>query len=196
MTTSPPQIEPPASRQSFWKIQFLYLAVSSLLLGGMIWLPKNQKWLSETVGRFYDQHQKLANKTDIAVRRQEGYKSYYSYIELIQNRCKPNDYFLIPPQAYMIRNAYQQGKATGYSWLYPSVLYYHLGKSVKLIDMTAPDSLLQQATHTFWVYDNKIFLLTFKDHNRPLVLGEFKKYNPKFFAYTPKQAQAFYKTKP
>jgi hypothetical protein len=180
----------------FWRVQLIYLIISCALLGILLWLPRNQEWLSTEISRFYAQRQIVGGYTDVATRRQKGYKDAYVYIDLIRQRCQPNDYFLIPPQRYMIRNAWQQGKATGFAWLYPSVLYYHVGKSVHLIDMTAPDSLLQQATHTFWVYDNRIFLLTFKPHNRPLVLDEFKKYDPRFFAYTPKQAQAYYLAKP
>ncbi|UFH53439.1 hypothetical protein [Spirosoma sp. KNUC1025] len=196
MAISSDQSPPPTDRRRFWTVQFIYLGVSCGLLSLLIWLPGNQGWLSETVGWFYEQHEKLNKQTDVSARRQEGYGDVYTYTELIRQRCKPNDYFLIPPQQYLIRNAYQQGKSTGYSWLYPSVLYYHLGKSVHLLEMTAPDSVLQRATHTFWVYDNKVFLLTFRDHNRPLVMGEFRKYDPHFFAYTPEQAQAYYNARP
>ena len=196
MTSSNNTLVDSKERRRFWTVQVVYLIVSCLVLGLFLWLPKNQDWLTTTVGRFYEQHERLEKQTDIAFRKKEGYGDAYNYIALIQQRCQPNDYFLIPPQRYMIRNAYQQGKSTGYAWLYPSVLYYHLGKSVHLLDMTAPDSLLQRATHTFWVYENKIFLLTFKAYNRPLVLGEFKKYDPHFFAHTPKQANAYYNSKP
>ncbi|MVM34138.1 hypothetical protein GO755_29160 [Spirosoma sp. HMF4905] len=183
----------PANRQ-FWIRQISYLFISLVSLFVIVWLPKNRTWLTKTVDRFYTQQQTLGKQTDVSVRKREGYKEAYVYTELIRQRTQPTDYFLIPPQRYLIRNAWQEGKANGYAWLYPSVLYYHLGKSVHLLDMTAPDSLLQQATHTFWVYDNKIFLLTFKDHNRPLVMAEFRKYDPHFFAYTPQQAKAYYKT--
>ena len=177
-------------------MQFIYLVVSSLGLALLLWLPRNQEWLQEKVSWFYQQRTTLGPKTDISTRREKGYGDAYTYTNLIRERCQPDDYFLIPPQAYLIRNAYQQGKSTGYNWLYPSVLYYHLGKSVHLLDMTAPDSLLQRATHTLWAFENKIFLLTFKPHNRPLVMAEFKKYDPHFFAYTPEQARAYYKKKP
>ncbi|GAB3697408.1 hypothetical protein GCM10027592_21490 [Spirosoma flavus] len=173
----------------------MYLIVSCTLVGILLWLPLNQEWLTDSISRFYNQRQRLSQKTSVAERRQEGYAQASPYLDLIRQRCQPNDYFLIPPQRYLIRNAYNLGKSTGYNWLYPSSLYYHLGKSVHLLDMTAPDSLLQRATHTFWVFENKIFLLTFKEHNRPLVLGEFKKYDPHFFAYTPDQARAYYKSK-
>lgn len=196
MASSPHKSLTTPERQHFWRVQVVLLVISCLLLSLILWLPKNQEWLADTIGRFYDQHEKLSRKTDISTRKQKGYGDVYTYTGLIRQRCQPNDYFLIPPQRYLIRNAYQQGKSTGYSWLYPSVLYYHLGKSVHLLDMTAPDSLLQRATHTFWVFENKIFLLTFKPHNRPLVLGEFKKYDPHFFAYTPQQAKVYYNSKP
>ncbi|MBN8826095.1 MULTISPECIES: hypothetical protein [unclassified Spirosoma] len=186
------------SQQSryYWQIQFAYLAGSCLCLALLLWLPKNQEWLMSTVERFYNQRQRLASQTSLSARLLEGYGDAYTFTSLIQQRCGPDDYFLIPPQQYLIRNAWQQGKETGYVWLYPSVLYYHLGKSVHLIDMTTPDSLLQRATHTFWAYDNKLFLLTFKPHNRPLVLSEFRKYDPHFFAYTPDQARRYHRSKP
>ena len=180
------------STRRFWFMQVVFLVAGSLVLFGILSLPRNQNWLNTTITRFYNQRQKLGKQTDVATRKREGYGDAYMYTELIRQRCQPDDYFLIPPQQYLIRNAYQQGKSTGYVWLYPSVMYYHLGRAVHLLDMTAPDSLLQRATHTFWVYENKIFLLTFKDHNRPLVLGEFSKYDPHFFAYTPKQARAYF----
>lgn len=180
------------NNRQFWFTQIIYLVAGSFTLFAILSLPRNAKWLNTTIDRFYNQRQKLGKQTDVATRKREGYGDAHIYTELIQQRCQPDDYFLIPPQQYLIRNAYQQGKSTGYAWLYPSVLYYHLGKAVHLLDMTAPDSLLQRATHTFWVYENKIFLLTFKEHNRPLVLGEFRKYDPHFFAYTPKQARAYY----
>jgi len=183
----------PANRR-FWIVQISYLFISIASLSVVLWLPKNQQWLTKTVDRFYKQHETLGKQTNVSIRKQEGYKDAYVYTELIRQRCQPTDYFLIPPQRYLIRNAYKQGATTGYAWLYPSVLYYHLGKSVHLLEMTAPDSLLQRATHTFWVYDNKIFLLTFKDHNRPLVMAEFRKYDPHFFAYTPQQAKAYFNT--
>ncbi|WP_157634732.1 hypothetical protein [Spirosoma panaciterrae] len=177
-------------------IQFIYLAGSCLCLLLWLWLPKNRDWLTSTVERFYTQRQRLSNQTSLSTRLQEGYGDAYTFTSLIQQRCGPDDYFLIPPQQYLIRNAWQQGKSTGYVWLYPSVLYYHLGKSVHLIDMTAPDSLLQRATHTFWAYDNKLFLLTFKPHNRPLVISVFRQYDPHFFAYTPDQARRYKRSKP
>ena len=183
----------PANRQ-FWIRQISYLCISLISLFVILWLPKNKTWLTNTVDRFYNQYQTFGKQTDVSIRKQEGYKDAYVYTELIRQRTQPTDYFLIPPQRYLIRNAWQEGKANGYVWLYPSVLYYHLGKAVHLLDMTAPDSLLKRATHTFWVYDNKIFLLTFKDHNRPLVMAEFRKYDPHFFAYTPQQARAYYKS--
>lgn len=184
-------------KNSFYQpIQFIYLAGSCLCLLLWLWLPKNRDWLTSTVERFYTQRQRLSNQTSLSTRLQEGYGDAYTFTSLIQQRCGPDDYFLIPPQQYLIRNAWQQGKATGYAWLYPSVLYYHLGKSVHLIDMTAPDSLLQRATHTFWAYDNKLFLLTFKPHNRPLVISEFRQYDPHFFAYTPDQARRYKRSKP
>ncbi|WP_460963474.1 hypothetical protein [Spirosoma litoris] len=186
----------PAARRQFWQMQVIYLVASGLFLLIFLLLPRNQKWLTTTIDRFYKQRQTLGQQSDISIRKQEGYKDAYTYTELIRKRCQPTDYFLIPPQRYLIRNAWQQGKANGYNWLYPSVLYYHLGKSVHLLEMTAPDSLLQRATHTFWVYENKVFLLTFKAHNRPLVMAEFKKYDPHFFAYTPEQARAYYQSKP
>ncbi|MBD2755178.1 hypothetical protein [Spirosoma validum] len=196
MTSSNNTSVDPKERRRFWTVQIIYLAASSLILLVILYLPRNQNWLTTTVERFYTQHYTLGKQIDIATRRREGYEPAYAYIELIQQRCQPNDYFLIPPQQYLIRNAYQAGKSTGYAWTYPSVLYYYLGKSVHLLDMTAPDSLLQRATHTFWALDNKIYLLTFKDHNRPLVMGEFKKYDPHFFAYTPQQAKVYYQSKP
>ncbi|MBD2704978.1 hypothetical protein IC229_30395 [Spirosoma sp. BT702] len=183
-------------RRRYWYVQLMYLIVSCTLVSIVLWLPLNREWLSDSISRFYSQRERLDQKTDVAERRQEGYVQAYPYIDLIRQRCQPNDYFLIPPQRYLIRNAYKLGRSTGYNWLYPSVLYYHLGKSVQLLDMTASDSLLQRATHTFWVFENKIFLLTFKEHNRPLVMGEFKKYDPHFFAYTPEQARTYYKSKP
>ncbi|GAB4018413.1 hypothetical protein [Spirosoma koreense] len=189
-----PSMSPTARR--FWITQAILLLASSLIVGTILILPKNRYWLTNIVGRFYTQRQTLGNKTDVQFRRQKGYAEAYPLISLIQQRCQPNDYFLIPPQRYLIRNAYPQGKASGFAWVYPSVLYYHLGRSVHLLDMTAPDSLLQRATHTFWAYDNKLFLLTFKPHNRPLVLDEFRKYDPHFFAYTPAQARRYYQSKP
>lgn len=186
----------PADIRRFWGIQFIYLGVSCALISLLVALPKHQAWLTETIGWFYEQRQTLGQQTDVASRRQEGYGDAYTYTSLIKQHCQPNDYFLIPPQRYLIRHAYQQGESTGYAWLYPSVLYYHLGKSVHLLDMTAPDSLLQRATHTFWAHENKIFLLTFKPYNRPLVLAEFSQYDPHFFVYTPEQAKAYYQLTP
>lgn len=186
----------PDRRRRFWKMQFVYLAVSCLLVLLLLNLPRNQSWLTTTIQRFYTQRRTLGSQTGVESRKQEGYGDSYALTNLIRQRCQPTDYFLIPPQRYLIRNAYPQGEDTGYAWLYPSVLYYHLGKSVHLLEMTAPDSLLQRATHTFWAQDNRIFLLTFKEHNRPLVLGEFRKYDPHFFAYTPEQARAYYKSTP
>ncbi|WP_420149026.1 hypothetical protein [Spirosoma sp.] len=194
MTTLPHESPAPDAHKHYWRVQSLYLLAGIGFLSLLIWLPRNQEWLTGTVGRFDEQRQTLGKQTDVATRRQKGYDEVYTYTELIKQRCQPNDYFLIPPQRYLIRNAYEQGKKTGYNWLYPSVLYYHLGKSVHLLEMTAPDSLLQRATHTFWVYENKIFLLTFKPHNRTLVMNEFRKYDPHFFAYTPEQAKAYYKS--
>ncbi|MVM36863.1 hypothetical protein GO730_02880 [Spirosoma sp. HMF3257] len=178
----------------FWTIQIIYLIVSCLFLLLYVYLPKNNHWLTETIQKFYNQRQELGERTDLKARKWKGYGEAFTYTELIRKHCKPTDYFLIPAQRYLIQKAYRQGQATGYAWTYPSVLYYHLGKSVHLLEVVNPDSLVQRATFTFWVEKNQLALLRLTDQNRPSVLAEFRKYDPHFFAYTPQQAQAYYKS--
>ncbi|QDK80243.1 hypothetical protein EXU85_17185 [Spirosoma sp. KCTC 42546] len=178
----------------FWTMQLIYLIVSCLFLLLFLNLPNNRDWLITTIQRFYDQRRDLGIRTDIQTRKQEGYGAAFTYTNLIRKYCKPSDYFLIPPQRYLIRKAYRQGAATGYAWVYPSVLYYHLGKSVHLVDMVSPDSMIGRATFTFWVQKNQVALLRLTDNNRAQILAEFRKYDPHFFAYTPQQAKAYVKT--
>ena len=186
----------PASRRRFWLMQVVYLLVSSLLLVLILGLPRNRNWLNTAIYRFYTQRQTLGQHTDQASRQRAGYGDAYTYTALIRRTCKPTDYFLIPPQRYLIRKAYQSGKATGYAWTYPSVLYYHLGKSVRLLDMTAPDSILDRATYTFQARANRLALVRLTVQNRDTVLAEFRQYDPHFFAYTPERAKAYYHSKP
>ncbi len=173
-------------------IQLIYLAVSCLFLAFFLSLPKNRNWLTTSIQRFYDQRTNLSNQTDIRIRRKEGYGVAFAYTSLIRAHCNATDYFLIPPQRYLIRKAYRLGASTGYAWVYPSVMYYHLGKSVHLIDMVSPDSLLGRASYTFWAQKNQLTLLKLTDQNRSLVLTEFRRYDPHFFSYTPKQAKAYF----
>ncbi len=178
----------------FWIMQFVYLTVSCLFVLLFLWLPENKSWLDTTIHSFYQQRQNLGKRTDIESRKRAGYGAAYTYTNLIRQRCKPTNYLLIPPQRYLIRKAYRQGAATGYAWIYPSVLYYHLGKSVHFLEMTNPDSLIRRATYTFWASKNQLTLLPITAQNRALVLAEFRKYDPYFFAYTPQPARAYYKT--
>lgn len=186
----------PPHRKRYWRIQLVYFGASCLFLLLFLNLPNNRDWLTNTIGGFYSQWQTLGKKTDVPTRRRVGYGNAYVYTTLIRQQCKPNDYFLIPPQRYLIRNAHGLGVRDGFVWLYPSVLYYHLGQSVHLIDMTAPDSLVQRATHTFYAHQNKLSLRKLTAQNRDSVLADFKRYDPHFFAYTPEQAQAYYRSKP
>ncbi|MFD2572085.1 hypothetical protein ACFSUS_15680 [Spirosoma soli] len=181
------------SCRRYWTTQVVYVAASCLILLAILSLPMNRAWLAGTIGTFYRQRQLLGTRTDLDSRKRAGYGVAYTYTSLIRQHCRPGDYFLIPPQRYLIQNAYAQDKATGFAWIYPSVLYYHLGKSVHLLEMTSPDSLLQRATHTFGVQSNKLVLLAITDQNRAAVLAQFRRYDPRFFAYTPDQARRYYK---
>lgn len=174
----------------------MYLGGSCLFLLSFLYLPSNQDWLINTIQRFYSQRQTLRKQTDVPTRQRVGYGNAYTYTTLIRQQCKPTDYFLIPPQRYLIRNAHQLGVKDGFTWLYPSVLYYHLGKSVHLIDMTAPDSLVQQATYTLYPRQTGLSLLKLTVQNRDSVLTSFRQYDPHFFAYTPEQAQVYYRSTP
>lgn len=185
----------PAGRRRFWLMQVVYLLVSCLVLCLMLGLPQNRNWLDTSIHRFYAQRQTLGQRTDLASRQRAGYGDVYTYTSLIKRTCKPTDYFLIPPQRYLIRQAYQPGKATGYAWTYPSVLYYHLGQSVHLLDITAPDSVLNRTTYTFQAQANRLILVRLTDQNRNAVLAEFGQYDPHFFAYTPEQARVYYRSR-
>ena len=65
-------------------------------------------------------------------------------------------------------------------WTYPSLLYYHVDH-IRLVDLNAPDSVLETATHTVWVRDQNgtkdmvVSLLQSKGR-RDQVLAEFRKY--------------------
>ncbi len=185
----------PAGRRRFWLMQVVYLLAGSLLLLLLLSLPRNQHWLNTSVRRFYGQRQTFGQRTNLTNRQRAGYGDGYTYTTLIRQTCKPTDYFLIPPQRYLIRKAYQSGKTTGYAWIYPGMLYYHLGKSVHLLDMTAPDSVLNRATYTFQAQANRLVLIRLTDQNRDTILSEFGQYDPHFFAYTPDQAQAYYRSR-
>lgn len=186
----------PPHRKQYWRIQLVYLAASCLFLLAFLRLPNNQDWLTHTVQQFYNQRQTLGKQTDVSSRKRAGYRNAYTYTSLIRQRCKSTDYFLIPPQRYLIRNAHRLGLQDGYAWVYPSALYYHLGQAVHLVDMVAPDSLLQRATYTFRAHPNQLTLFKLTDQNRDSVLADFKRYDPHFFAYTPEQARAYYRSKP
>lgn len=175
---------------------FVYLFVSGLVLVALLRLPRNRDWLTHTIRDYYRQRDILAQYTNPETRQRVGYGAAYRYTKLIRTHCQPADHFLIPPQRYLIRNAYQAGAANGYVWLYPSIMYYHLGQSVHLLEMTASPAQLSRATHTFWEQHQQLVLLPLTNRNRPRVLAEFKKYDPHFFAYTPQQARAYYMTAP
>ncbi|MCK8493857.1 hypothetical protein M0L20_18465 [Spirosoma sp. RP8] len=173
-------------------VQLVYLLVSCLVLGAMLALPRNYDWLTTTVRHFYEQRQTLGEQMGKESRMRKGYGTAYTYTTLIKQQGKPNDYLLIPPQRYLIRNAYKQGAADGFVWLYPSVLYYHLGQSIHLLEMTTLDAMRQRATYTLWVTNGRLELLRLTDRNRAAVLDTFGKYDPHFFAYTPAQAKRYY----
>ena len=180
----------------YWRIQLVYFVAGCCLLTAFLCLPKNQDWLINTVQQFYSQRQTVGKQSDVPNRRRVGYGNAYVYTTLIRQQCKPTDYFLIPPQRYLIRNAHGLGVKDGFVWLYPSVLYYHLGQSVHLVDMTAPDSLVKRATYTLHARQDGLSLLKLSAQNRDSVLADFKRYDPHFFAYTPEQAKAYYQSKP
>lgn len=177
-----------------WAKQVLIGLLSCLIILSLLALPRNQDWMQGTVQRFYQQRQQFGAKLDRQSRERAGYGKAYQYVTLIKQHCKPTDYFLIPPQRYLIRKAYRIGASDGYAWLYPSVLYYHLGQSVQLLDMTMPDTALRRATFTFWVKKGTLELLRLTSANRRDVLATFRQYNPSFFAYTPEQARQYYRS--
>ncbi len=187
---------PGNSRAKVVFMQFVYLGISGLALLILTQLPQNKAWLNGPIRKFYSQKHDLSAQTDVEFRKQAGWGSAFAYTNFIRQQCRPTDYFLIPPQRYLIRNAYSAGAIDGYAWVYPSLLYYHLGGQVHLLDMTAADSLLRRATHTFWAQNGQLTFLPLNNQNRPQVVTEFRKYDPHFFAYTPQQAQAYYTATP
>jgi hypothetical protein len=171
--------------------QILFLFVSSLMVWMVSHLPKNKEWLNTTVKNFYEQKTQLDTTQSIAFRQEVTGEGAVGYSNFLKQHCKPNDYFLIPPQKYLLANAYDVNVPKEvFAWVHPSLMYYYAKNAYKLLEMTQKKEI-NKATYTFWVQNKQVVLIKFDDSNRKLILDEFSKYDARFAALTLEQAQPF-----
>lgn len=116
----------------------------------------------------------------------------YAYAEIIRKHTKPGDYFLIPPQRYLLDRAYSPKQPDEiFAWVYPSVMYYYARGHYGLLEMHQSPALLNRATHTFLVQQGRLRLVPLTAQNRDSVLTQFRQYDPQFCCYTPEQAAPY-----
>lgn len=184
--------------------QLILLAITSLVLYFYFWqLPKHRIWLDKDykkkvtlpdgrsgmrqdgrIEKYYilfngDESKGFKGQKDtwdIETRKMQRWRQDYQMCQFLKKNLGNNGVFLIPPQTYLLEKLYDPQKPDVYMWLYPSLLYYRI-PGIHLVDMSNPDSLLEKATHTLYVYNGQLQMLPLtSDTMRQQVINEFKQY--------------------
>ncbi|MFD2521613.1 hypothetical protein [Emticicia soli] len=177
----------------------LLLTLNLIGIGIIFILPKNISFIKLKVQGFYNTKLRLGNDLDSTARYNLVYAKEAAIIDLLDSVMQPDDIFLLPPQYYLVENAYKTSPATDpYTWTYPSKFKNLVMNKFNFVEITAPDSLLTKATHTF-LADKKrgLRLVNLNDYSatqKEAIINHLKTYKP-FGFFIPQTAIDYLKHK-
>ncbi|RFS14027.1 hypothetical protein [Emticicia sp. C21] len=177
----------------------LLLAINLIGIGIIFILPKNVSFIQFKIQSFYNTKARLGNDLDSAARYNLIYAKECAIINLLDSVMKEDDIFLLPPQYYLVENAYNpKNHIDPYTWTYPSKFKNLAMNKVRFVEITYPDSLLQKATHTFLATRKKGFqLVNLNDSSvaqKEAIIKKLKVYQP-FGFFIPQTAVDYLKQK-
>jgi len=128
----------------------LLLVVNFIGMGIIFILPNNASFIKLKIQGFYNTKLRLGNDLDSTARYNLVYAKESAIIDLLDSVMQKDDIFLLPPQYYLVENAYKTSPATDpYTWTYPSKFKNLAMNKFHFVEITAPDSLLKKTTYTF-----------------------------------------------
>jgi hypothetical protein len=178
---------------------FLLLTINLIGIGIIFSLPKNVSFIQFKVQSFYGTKARLGNDLDSVTRYNLVYAKESAIIHLLDSILQKDDIFLLPPQYYLVENAYQiKGSTDPYTWTYPSKFKNLAMNKVNFVEITYSDSLLQKATHTFLASRKKgLQLVSFANYSleqKEAIIKKLKTYPP-FGFFIPQTAIDYLKQK-
>jgi len=162
-------------------------------------LPKNTSFIKFKVQGFYATKAAIGYNTDSTARYHLIYNKEAAMVHLLDSVLTDDDVFLLPPQYYLVENVYKTSPATDpYTWTYPSKFKNLVMNKFNFVEITAPDSLLTKATHTF-LADKKrgLRLVNLNDYSatqKEAIINHLKIYKP-FGFFIPQTAIDYLKHK-
>ena len=161
----------------------LLLAINLIGIGIIFILPKNTSFIQLKVQSFYNTRTHLGDNLDSAARYNLTYAKESAIIHLLDSVMNEDDIFLLPPQYYLVENAYNpKNHIDPYTWTYPSKFKNLAMNKVHFVEITYPDSLLQKATHTFLASRKKgLQLVNLNDYpvaQKEAIIQKLKTYQP------------------
>jgi hypothetical protein len=177
----------------------LLLVINLIGIGVIFILPKNAFFIQFKVQGFYNTKTRLGNDLDSTARYNLIYAKESAIIHLLDSVMKEDDIFLLPPQYYLVENAYNpKNHIDPYTWTYPSKFKNLAMNKVRFVEITYPDSLLQKATHTFLASRKKgLQLVNLNDYplaQKGAIIQKLKTYHP-FGFFIPQTAVDYLKQK-
>lgn len=186
------------NNRGFGKV-FILLTINLIGIGIIFILPKNASFIQFKVNGFYASKIHLGNDLDSLARYNLTYAKESAIIHLLDSVLQEGDVFLLPPQYYLVENAYQiKGSTDPYTWTYPSKFKNLAMNKVNFVEITYPDSLLQKATHTFFASKKKglqlVNLNKYSLAQKEAIIQKLKTYQP-FGFFIPQTAIDYLKQK-
>lgn len=180
-------------------ITLLLLAINLIGIGIIFILPKNISFIQFKVHGFYDTKAHLGDDLDSAARYNLTYAKESAIIHLLDSVMDEDDIFLLPPQYYLVENAYNpKNHIDPYTWTYPSKFKNLAMNKVRFVEITYPDSLLQEATHTLIASRKRgLQLINLNDYSvtqKEAIIQKLKTYHP-FGFFIPQTAVDYLKQK-
>ena len=135
-----------------------YLFLSFLIIGGLYQFPMNKKWFGDRAMKYWKEFPTELKNLDLEYRMKKRHGNSYDLWKFINQNTDIGDYFLIPPQAYLIDKSFDTLSTNihEHRWSFPNVLTYHV-PGVYFVSLSSPDSIKTKATKTILLSDEKQF---------------------------------------
>ncbi len=175
------------------------MTINLIGIGIIFILPKNASFIQFKVNSFYATKARLGADSDSLARYKLTYAKEVAIIHLLDSVLQKDDIFLLPPQYYLVENAYQtKGSTDPYTWTYPSKFKNLAMGKVNFIEITYPDSVLQKATYTFIASRKKglqlVNLNAYSSAQKEAIIQKLRTYRP-FGFFIPQTAVDYLKQK-
>jgi hypothetical protein len=177
----------------------LLLAINLIGVGIIFILPKNTSFIQFKVQSFYATKAGLDDALDSTARYNLIYAKESAIINLLDSVMQESAIFLLPPQYYLVENAYNpKTHVDPFTWTYPSKFRNLAMNKVRFVEITYPDSLLMKATYTFFASRKKGFQLIHLNQyslaQKEAIIQKLKTYQP-FGFFIPQTAVDYLKQK-